>query len=561
MKSVPFLMILVPLISISQSLPRPEPPPQRSEALKPEDLCSVEGTVFNSATGDPLKKAVITLRPTGDRRGGPDSAFSGITDSTGHYSILGLEPGQYRMVAERTGFVSQPYGAKNPRQSGAIVSLGRAQKLKDADFRLIAQGVITGRVLDEDGDPMQNVLVSCMRQGFARGRKQWLPMNGQMTNDLGEYRIYSLPPGRYYISTTYRPGFQDDANRGVVDEGYAPTYYPSGPSPETASPLEVTAGAQLRNIDVHLQKTRTVRVTGRVVSASSAPVGRATMVRLLPQSESSPLSFMPRMSRVLDRNGRFAIGGVTAGSYWIVADSSDENGRLSGRASIDVGSTAVDDVTLTLSPGAELSGVVKMPEGAPRKTSDLRVTLEPKNSSMQMGGPIPTGVVAEDGKFIVKNVVPDSFVVHVYGVPENCYVKAVRFGDADVTESGVDFSSGVTAGEFVVSLSPGAGQASGSVQAEDQKPIAGVSVVLVPDGPRRTMPQYYKVVSTDQTGNYSIKGITPGEYRAYAFDEIDPGAYMDPDFLKPFEGNGERVTIKENGQESLQLKLIRPGTQ
>jgi protocatechuate 3,4-dioxygenase beta subunit len=478
------------------------------------------------------------------------------TDASGKYSITGVEPGRYRLLAERTGFVSQQYGARSgsPNQNGTILTLEKAQNVKDMHFRLIPQGVITGRVLDEDGEPVQNVMINCMRQAYVRGQKQWVPVNGQMTNDLGEYRLFNLAPGRYYVSATYRPGYGMQGGGG--EDGYAPTYYPSGPSPDLASPVEVTAGTTLSSIDIQLRRAPSVLVRGRVVNAGGGNSARRTMVRLIPRNDSVLQMFQMRVGRVFDQAGSFAISGVAPGSYWLVAESAGEGGtRMFGRTAVDVGSGAVDDLAVTLSPAGELQGSVKIEGNTQTDTSSMRVQLEPRTRGGMMGG-VPGAAVAEDGSFRVQNVTPQNYELRVTGVPETSYVKALRFGDADVTDAGLDLSNGVIPGELIVTVSPSAATIEGSVQDDKQQPVGSATVVLIPDGDRREHQRYYKMSNTDQNGQFSLKGLIPGEYRVYAFDELEAGAYMDPDFMRPFESRGERVSLKENGRENLQVKLI-----
>ncbi len=557
---------------VSNSRPRATPaPPGASESaqVRPEDRCTIAGSVTHASTGEPLRKAAVTLRRVPDAGsisaagfGGPPASLSAVTNSEGKYTLTGIEPGKYRLMVERSGFVPQQFGAKAGAtgQPGTVLTLSAAQNMKDADFRLAPQGVIIGRVLDEDGDPVQNVMVSCLRQSYFRGRKQWMPVNGQMTNDLGEYRIHSLAPGRYYVTATYRPGgFAEASTQGAgVDEGYAPTYYPSAASPEMASAVEVTAGSQLRGIDVRLQKTRTVRIRGRVVNGVSGKVAPNTMVRLTPRSETFITGFAPRMGRVYDAAGTFAIAGVTPGSYWLIAEVSEDRTRLMARMPIDVGTGSIDDITLTLSQGADLNGLVKTPEGAGTRTANVRIQLESRTAGM-MGGMTSGASAKDDGTFILANVVPDAYNVRVFGVPEGTYVKSIRFGESDVTDSSLDFSQGVTPGLLVVSIATGAGQVDGSVENDKQQPAPGVWVVAVPEGARREHQQYYSVATSDQTGHYTLKGLVPGEYRIYALDQVESGAYQDPEFMKPFESKGEKTHIEENGKQSLQLKLISTG--
>lgn len=533
---------------------------QQNTATRPEDLCAVEGTVTNSVTGEPLRKATVILRrmPDGSASSNPPvihAPFSATTDAAGKYSIDSVAPGKYRMNTERIGFVGQQYGARpgESGQPGTVLTLSPGQKMKGADFPLIPQGVIVGRILDEDGDPLQNVSVNCLRQTYIRGRRQWVPVNGQMSNDLGEYRIHSLAPGRYLISAIYRPAAMErpGVSGNTPQESYAPTYYPGGSAPESAAPVEVTAGAQLRGMDFRLQKTRAVRVRGHIAGLPKK-LQRGTSIRLMPRADSM-YNFSPRGTRVNDQTGEFTINAVTPGSYWLIAEAVDEGEALAGRIPLEVGSTNIDDATLTLSRPGELTGVVKVLDCDVKPTT-LRGQLELQVSGMGY----PNFETREDLTFTVKNVWPGAYRVRLSGVPSSCYVKGVRFGDSDVTESGLDLSQGVAAGQLVVTVSGGAAQVEGSVENDKQQAVPSAWVVLVPEGSRKEQPDNYVVATTDQNGKYTAKGVVPGEYRVYAFEQVEPGAYQDREFMKPWESKGEKVTLQENGHETVQLKVINP---
>lgn len=81
-------------------------------------------------------------------------------------------------------------------------------------------------------------------------------------------------------------------------------------------------------------------------------------------------------------------------------------------------------------------------------------------------------------------------------------------------------------------------------------------MVLVPEGKRRESDRDYRQTSADQSGKFSLQGIAPGEYRLFAFDDVEFGAYMDPDWLKPYESEGERISVGEGGKLMRDLKLI-----
>jgi protocatechuate 3,4-dioxygenase beta subunit len=529
-----------------------------AEPVRPEDRCTIQGTVFSASDGQPLRKAIVRLNRIveGGRGFGMQATLATMTDASGQYTISGVEPGRYRLAVERAGFVSQQYGVRPGavQTGGTILNLAKGQKMADLIFRLVPQGVITGRVFDEDGDPLQGVAVQCMRQVYVRGRKQWVPVNGQSTNDLGEYRMHSLPAGRYFVSATHRSVFSDSGEPGSADESYTATYYPAAIAPDLATAIQVTPGAELRGIDIRLQKAPTVRVMGRAVSGVTGRPMAGGSVRVVPRG-GAVLDVRPRMGRV-DRNGNFVVAGITAGSYWLLADTTQDRAPLHGRMPIDVGSAPLEDLTLTLIAGAEVAGSIRM-EGSDTKPSGIRVQFEPKQ--IGLGGGSPSVNAGEDGSFTIRPVMPDAYFVRVSGLPDTHYIKSIQFGEADVTDTGVDFSQGIAPARLVITLAAGAVQISGTVQDARQQPSTSAIVILIPEGARREDPQYYRSAGTDQNGQYTLRGIPPGEYRLYAFDGIDPGMYMDPEFMKQFDRSGERVSARQSQQETIQLRVIETG--
>jgi hypothetical protein len=533
-------------------VPAAEQPP-----VKPEERCTIEGTVTATATGEPLRKANLILRRTNPGPGGGQSmSYAAVSDASGHFTIADIDPGKYFLMVARSGFVSQQYGAKSPNQAGTTLTLDKSQKLKDINFKLIAQGVVAGRVLDEDGDPVQNVFVQVMRTQFVRGRKQLMPAQGGQTNDLGEYRIHGLPPGRYFLSATYRP-----AGMGMVDavqgqqSAYAQTYYPGSPSPDTASPVEITPGAQLRGMDVRLQKTVSVRIRGRI---ANLPAGRRnSMVMLTPKSD-APMNFMSRnMGRTYNAQGDFIINGVVPGSYLLTAMTQDGGKVLSARMPVEVGASNIDGITLQLAPGADITGSLTVDGTGPQPDlKTMRISLSPRDGSAMMGPGATTSGISDANTFSVANVQPDRYDVRFFGLPDGCYVKSVRFGDVDATDSGLDFSNGVTPGELSIAISTAAAQVDGTVQNDKSEAAPGASIVLIPEGKRRENDTYYKMATADQNGQFTIRNIPPGEYRLFAFDMVEYGMYQDPEWLKPFESKGQKLSIKESAHESAQLKLV-----
>ncbi len=525
-------------------------------AVKPEDKCSVEGTVVNAVTGEALKKAQLTLRPIGVQNGVP---YGATTDGGGHFLIDDVDPGKYNVAVSRNGFVN----LANAR-GGAPLTLENGQKVRQMIVKLTPQGVISGRILDEDGEPLANVNIQCLAFGYQRGKRQLMPQNGGNTDDRGEFRLHGLRPGKYLISASYRSPdlFMAVAERVTgspqavqpAEEGYATTYYPNATNPESASQLDIVPGAQISGINMTLVRTQTVRIKGHVTVPMTGERRRNVNVMLMPRDNTGFM--MPRgIARVIDQAGNFQMRGVTPGSYVLRADANDGNQRYSGRLPIEVGRSNLDGIELTMQPPSELLGRVVIENNGDLAGASLNIRLQPKiNGPMMMGG--GGGGVQPDLKFRIANVGPDPYDVNVNGLPEGFYVKSIRLGQLDVTETGVDFSQNAPSEELVITLNPNGGQVEGVAQNAKDQAAAGSTVTLIPEEGHRSVSWFYRTANADQNGHFLLKGVRPGKYKIYAWEDLEPGAYQDPDYVKPHESAGEKVEVKESGHETIQLKAI-----
>ncbi len=561
-----FALIALPVLVAAQqpgvvgsasNQPQPVISPGNTQPTPPKDLCSIEGQVLNSLTGEPVRKAHITLQGTGSPNGANPSTFGGITDASGRFAIQDLEPGNYFMTAQRNGFTNGQSGGSGRDPSSTSVTLNPGQHTSDIVLKLVPHGVIAGRVLDEDGEPVQGVQVSVLRRQFFRGKRQLMPSGASATDDLGEYRIFGLAPGKYYLSATYRRWntmmAQDRTPGGAPEEGYAPTYFPGTTDPAGAVAIDVSAGSTLGGTDLTLRKIHTVRIRGRVANVTGDGLPTHTMLRLMPRNSVFGGSYAQVWTQALrNRGGTFEFRGVAPGAYSVWAQWSDEGQGYSVSQPVDVGNNNLEDVTVLLSPGVELKGQVRSEGPGDMKLGGLHISLEAKETEQRGGRGAQTN---DDGTFDLQNVSADHYWMNVYGLPPPFYVKSIRMGDADGLESGLDTTQGA-AGTLEITISGNGGQIEGTAADSKQKPGFRAMVVLVPDPPRRERSMLYKTGPIDATGHFSLAGIAPGEYKLFAWEQIDDGAYQDPEFLKPYENQGQAVTIREGSRETAQLKVI-----
>ncbi|MBX9639873.1 MAG: carboxypeptidase-like regulatory domain-containing protein, partial [Mycobacteriaceae bacterium] len=214
-----------------------QPPPKPADAAAEErDKATVTGQAVNIQTGEPLRKVVVTMMPAGRR---PELRPSGVpravTGADGKFTITGVDPGRYTLSAERNGYVRFTYGAKKSGQ-GMPLQVSAGESLKDLSVKLIPHGVVSGRVLDEDGDPMAQVQVQVLRQRYRDGQKQLDSAGMGSTNDLGEFRIASLAAGRYYVAAM-PPRYMRAPGAEDLMAGLTTTLFPGVVDPATAAPV------------------------------------------------------------------------------------------------------------------------------------------------------------------------------------------------------------------------------------------------------------------------------------------------------------------------------------
>jgi hypothetical protein len=530
------IALLAPMIDAQQ---RPA-----QNALKTVEMCTLEGRVVGAIKGEAVRKATLLLfqsdKPEGQR-------YSTTTGSGGSFLMQDIEPGKYQLTVMKGGYARMQYGARSPGHPGTTLSFDPGQQMRDLVVRLMPQAVITGRVLDEDGEPVPQISLQLFRYEYSRGKRQQQVSNYAMTNDLGEYRLFDLAPGRYFLAAIPSP--DDGQEHSGTRQSYAPTYYPGTTDSSGAGLLDLRPGMQLRGIDIPLMRTKTARLRGRTILPAKGQPNQQVNVMLVPRQSQG---FFSQNAPNIDAHGTFEIRGVAPGAYFLIAQSVHGETVFSAQQAIDVRENDVDNIALELSAPTELKGNLRVEGRPPENLTDLQIMLEPAANGF-LGW--LSGRVHKDGSFTVNHVAASQYQLQVQGASEDYYVKSARLGGKDIIESGIDGSHGIS-GPLEIVLTSSGGQVEGVVLNAEEQPATGAAVVLVPEPARRSQSRFYKETTTDQYGRYDIKGIAPGEYKLFAWDDVETGAYEDTEFLKNFEALGESVAIRDGGHESKQLRLI-----
>jgi len=512
----------------------------------------VEGFVVKAATGEPLPKAWVSLR----QAGGGKETVSAITGSDGRFVLNGIVPGHYLLWARADGYITAEYGQHDRNQPGSVLILGPDSHETHLVFRLIPAAVISGRVFNEGGEPLVKVLVQALKYGYSQGKQHPAPVSFEVTNDQGEYRLQGLPAGKYYVTATFRPGVSTVAGgRGAgpaPGSMYAPTFYPGTTEPARAVPIELQQGGETSGIDITFLDSTGVTVRGRILKNPTARPVKHMNIDLSPRNPGGRTAFVSPPAAV-DGDGNFQVRNVLPGSYMLTVSWDDGERRHAGRQTVEVANADIDGVTVVIDAGLELSGRLRVEGDPPLDLANFRVSLRSTGES-PLG--TPNSAVGVDGKFLLQDVEADTYRVAVSGLSGSFYLKSVQLGGHDVLGPGLDLTTGTARGALEILLSPDGGRIDGNVVSEQKTPWPGARVVLVPTGALRPRPDLYKETTADPYGHFALTGIPPGEYKLFAWQEMELEAYQDPAFLRPYEDQGGPVTVQAKGYLTLQLSVI-----
>lgn len=502
----------------------------------------------------PLKGADVQLENDEDR----DRTIAAKTGADGRFELHNLPAGQYRLSVSRNGYVHYWYGQKKSSDPGATFTLRTGQTMSDLVFELSRAAVIAGRIFNEDGEPVANAVVSALMQAYRDGRRQLDAVNVRTSDDRGEFRLFGLRPGRYFISVQPQiwnrvVGDREfsDSEKQTSGRAYARSYYPGVTNPAKASSIAVREGQEASAIDILMREVTVYRIRGRVVNLISRHGNREMNLHVTGRGQDVGWDFVAGRSGVKP-DGSFEIPDILPGEYTVSAFFWDEEKLYSGQEDVDVVNADANGVTITIGPGINVPGQVVW-EGKPSlEAGEAAVSLGPMQDGSLWNG---SSRVGSDGQFTLKDVHQGAFRISVEGLSKDCYVKEIRQGDSVLTDDVFHAARG-NSSPLEITVSSRGGRVEGMVTNEDSLPVAGVWVVAVPEESKRKLHRHYKASTTDQYGHFNLRGMAPGNYALFAWDGIEPDEWEDADFLKPFEDKGATVEVKDAATQSVELKVM-----
>lgn len=540
----------------------------------PERIITISGSVTDSVTGRGIAGAVVTLqaspggaeiaamRAQSDQRGGAANPRPfptqvpkrAVTDESGKYSFTLPEPTFASIQASHSGYLSG-------------VSRAERDLSRGINLKLVPTGVIEGRVVNSDGEPLQGVTVEMIQVQIQDGRKFLRRAQAARTNDLGEYRLWNIAPSSVYVKVVgYQGTFTAPGGVPVANssEAFPTVYFPTAPDRESASLIRVGAGQTMR-ADFSMTSRKSYRIRGVIKDSGSY---RNLGVRLMTGEDAAGNRVAINTS-----TGVFEVNDVTPGTYTLQAFSTGGTVAL-GETSVAVGDQDVTGIAVALNTGVDVRGVIEHVGGSQSGAiqegdtaggfADPRYARRPPPNApvqaviLQPGripvpGTQPPAEVNSEGHFTFKDMLPGKYAFTLTAYNE--YVESMQSGATDVLADGLEIGSASPA-EIKVTLRRGGGTIHGIVSGLPRGEAA--TVVLIRTAGFSGIPTVAHAVSQENgsEAQFFAGNLAPGEYQIYAWPATQEVEYRNPEALRALSGSVVAVSLHEHGDEQVTLKAV-----
>ena len=508
---------------------------------------AISGTVTN-ASGQPLRRVIVQLSPMPYGLG-PSTDVTGTsaateTDSQGNFVFEEAVPGRYMLRAERSGYLTTPY--LSPRGGPLLIEAGK--RATDIVIKVFPQGIIAGRVLDDENEPLAGTTVT-IRVYSPSGKRPQIepPPSTGTTNADGAFAIGSLLPGKYVVSVTApsSTGPPLKLPSGSRPSVYVSTYYPDATDFDGATPVNVEAGGDVRGIEIRLQKVPVFNIKGKVVDAETGepvPIDGLVLFR----RGGGPLGLSARSTGV--KAGEFSFDGIVPGDYILeTKPSASGEHALVGREVISVGNGDLDSVVVEVKPAIEVRGKIIV-EGSSIATWP-QITLTPIE-----GLNYPDfAAIGDDGRFAVNGLEPAPYVVNIAAMTPPWFIKTVRFNGHELHGDPIDLSGSSASLEVVIS-DRASSVISGVVTDSDAPVGPGITIFAVRNAAPSPTPLRLPMARTDQNGHFSLSRVPPGDYVLVAVDAAGFPIFP-PEVLDRL---GKSVSVGDGDSVTADLRLTTP---
>jgi hypothetical protein len=524
-------------------------------AFGPQNTSVLQGTVKRGDTSQPIAGVEISLVLPGTQ-----TLLRTTSDDQGRFIFDNLPLGKYTVRAAREGYFTYPQASALPT-SVALTNINSTQTHQMV-IDLTPGAVIAGRITDPQGRPVSGVQISAMKLQYEEGRPAFsLGTLPKTTDDRGEYRVFWLSPGDYYIRAEY-PARQDNLARR--------SYYPGTLDSGMAAPLTVRGGELLEGMNFSLPTTTSIRISGQVAFDSAGPAsGSIRTFYLLPRdgrpTERIPAELVnaisPQDTREKSPNFVLNVRGLAPGSYDLAPFYIEgSNVYRTGRTRIEIADHDIENLTAVLSPNIDVPGRFVAGDSSVQSWNGLQLQLRAKDVAIPLMSRSNIATIAADGTFQIRAVPEGSYYVYLgaaaRSTPPDLYISGMRQGVLDIRNEGIiDVRASMLPLE--ITLSSGGGIVRGSVETATGGIPSHADVVLVPQVSRRSNVMFYDRTIVDEKGQFTFQGIPPGDYKVFAFEQLPETAERNPGFIARYETLGHAVTVNSRSATEIRTRLLR----
>lgn len=535
--------VLIALLTV-QGTVTPRAAPSQSTAV-------VRGKVVDKQSGAPIARAVVSLRPA---RG--QQVQQNLTNQQGAFEFTNLPGGEYELRASAGEFRATHVPAVmrgDPGGIGPLLQLADGEKREGIVLALPRALAISGRVTDEDGQPLANVEITRPTAGSGPG----VMTRPRTTDDRGIFRVYGLPAGRHIVCATIQRGPSFDTKPQRQPQ-YVRTCYPSTTDPAQASEITL-ADQEVSNVEIRMQKHPSFVISGYVLSSTGgSPENAQIQIHRIERNSSYGSGTR------LQAGGSFTISNVVAGTYEVSARVGVEPGMTTDEREsewtsvrLEISSADVEGLVLQLKKAVSLKGRVVFEDPPPASPT---VPLQVMVAYSGMGASRPPtppqrATVAEDGTFELRGLFgPVSLLLFGQGVPRGYTLKSVLYKGADIRHMAVEFD-GDPAHQVELVLTNRTAEVSGVVLDDHGKPAAGAWILHFPADPARWKAFQGSPARTSPQGRYRIPPLVAGEYLLVAVSAEDQRSLTLPDDFDRLAAIAQRVPVLENERRTADLPL------
>jgi hypothetical protein len=495
----------------------------------------LEGLAVDLSTGEPLAGVQVRLFSIpGDTE---SRAYGALSDRGGRFSIGRMQAGTYVCLGEKSGYVAM-------RKNGSAfpnVTVKAGEHQTGFKLELMPRSTISGRVLDENGDPMQNISVRAKPLSPDAPAALLLTGEDASTDDRGEYRL-RVSPGRFLVQATFAGATRSEIRTdGAPPVAYTPTFHPGTPVSDRATPVEVAAGADVRGIDI------------RMSGAAAGPAGGGPavdgIVTGVPEGVPAASVYLEftetgQGSRSIQSGAnskfRFAIPPSPRGTYKLFARAYN-NGRALKSQTLEFSESAPPaGVELRLSAGFDVTGTL--------------AGLGGKHTVRLQGADSLSGDTDGEGAFQLAGVFPGKYRLVVDSLAGNAYVKSVEVDGAATAPDAITLARPA---RLKVTVATDGGQISGSVLGADGAKLTNTyAIVVISDAKGEfTSADERHSARASPDGSYTLRGVAPGKYKLLGLDLLRIGN-GDAALLKKLSVLAEVVEVKANDRVRKDVRAI-----